>query len=74
MRWRSGATSAMRAQGQGSLERSASAPQVHKPCQCRNGKLCMRAMKGNECGGDCDNRTTLEVKKVMKGSRGQNAR
>eukprot|EP00965_Chrysotila_dentata_P037414 1244560-Pleurochrysis_carterae.AAC.1 len=26
-------------------ERSASAPQVHKPCECRNGKLCMRVTK-----------------------------
>eukprot|EP00965_Chrysotila_dentata_P011361 370929-Pleurochrysis_carterae.AAC.1 len=63
MRWRSGATSAMRARGQGNLKRSASAPRVQKPCQCKNRKLCMRAMKRNECGGDCDNRTPLEIKK-----------
>eukprot|EP00965_Chrysotila_dentata_P171467 5658698-Pleurochrysis_carterae.AAC.1 len=45
MRGRGGATSAMRARGQGSLERSASAPQVHKRCQCTNGELCMRETK-----------------------------
>eukprot|EP00965_Chrysotila_dentata_P104616 3454798-Pleurochrysis_carterae.AAC.7 len=30
---------------QGNLERSASAPRVHKRCQWKNWKLCMRAMK-----------------------------
>eukprot|EP00965_Chrysotila_dentata_P021636 716908-Pleurochrysis_carterae.AAC.1 len=45
MRGCGGATSAMRARKQGKRERSASAPQVHKPCECKNGKLCMRAMK-----------------------------
>eukprot|EP00965_Chrysotila_dentata_P176464 5826878-Pleurochrysis_carterae.AAC.1 len=29
----------------------------------KNGKLCMQAMKRNECGGDCDNRTAHEVKR-----------
>eukprot|EP00965_Chrysotila_dentata_P168473 5563527-Pleurochrysis_carterae.AAC.1 len=63
MRGCGGATSAMRARKQGNLERSASAPRVHKPCESKNGKRCMRAMKGEECGGNCRNRTPLEVKK-----------
>eukprot|EP00965_Chrysotila_dentata_P015630 517208-Pleurochrysis_carterae.AAC.1 len=68
------AMSAMRARGQRNLKRSASAPQVHKPCECRTGKLCMQAMKRNECGSDCRNRTSLEVKKGNTRVRGQNAK
>eukprot|EP00965_Chrysotila_dentata_P261433 6214252-Pleurochrysis_carterae.AAC.3 len=59
---------------QGSLKQSASAPRVHKQCQCENGKLCMRAMKRNVRGNDCDNCTTREVKMIINGSRGQNAK
>eukprot|EP00965_Chrysotila_dentata_P061575 2038805-Pleurochrysis_carterae.AAC.1 len=31
--------------GQRNLERSASAPQVHKPCEGQSGKPCMRVTK-----------------------------